>query len=74
MPPPDLTFLSQTGEPEVVVVEQLVTNVVNTEGETEVVTLENSTVELLTIFVQGQKGDPGVGDVENAILDGGTFN
>jgi len=55
MPAPELTFLSQTGEP-------------------EVVTIENAQVEVVTIMVQGPKGDPGVGNVENAILDGGTFN
>jgi hypothetical protein len=71
---PDLTFLSQTGEPEVVIVQQKVVELVTIPPELQSIVVEDPSVELLTIMVQGQKGDPGVGDVENAILDGGTFN
>jgi hypothetical protein len=73
MPDP-LTFLSQTGEPEVVTVQQKLVELVELTPPLQAIAVEDPTIELLTIMVPGQKGDPGVGDVENAILDGGTFN
>ena len=70
---PELTFLSETGEPEVVAITTTETQAMVIREDNTVAVVDKE-IELLTIRVQGQKGDPGVGDVENAILDGGTFN